>query len=357
MPSATAHGLPETPCLTADLPGIGGVIKQEPGDFEVEEIPAYEPCGRGEHLFLWIEKRDTGAEELVRHLARMLDVSASEIGTAGLKDRRAVTRQYVSVPAECVDRIGDVDTGHIRVLDWDFHANKLRRGHLRGNRFSILVRDVEDDALSRAEAVRDELARSGFPNYFGTQRFGDNGETLAIGLDLLRGNKTAGDLPRGRRRFLQRLALSAAQSALFNRTLAVRMTDGLLHRVLPGDVMQVRASGGLFNAEELPAEQQRFDERETVATGPMFGVKMRHATGEAGTRERCVLETAELTIDNFREFKRLIPGVRRPYLVYVDDLTIDPEPEGLRFRFTLPPGAYATVLLHEFCKADPSEET
>ena len=89
------------PLLTADLPGIGGVIKHVPEDFEVEEIPAYEPCGEGEHLFLWIEKRDVPAERLVEHVARALGIARQDVGVAGLKDRRAVTRQYVSAPARC----------------------------------------------------------------------------------------------------------------------------------------------------------------------------------------------------------------------------------------------------------------
>src|SRR3954453_8478003 len=97
------------PLLTVDLAGIGGKIKTNPEDFEVEEIPAYEPSGQGDFLYLWVQKRGVGAEYFVRQLARRLDVPAGEVGTAGLKDRHAITRQWVSVPAACEPRLAAVD--------------------------------------------------------------------------------------------------------------------------------------------------------------------------------------------------------------------------------------------------------
>ncbi|HZT79541.1 MAG TPA: tRNA pseudouridine(13) synthase TruD, partial [Gemmataceae bacterium] len=134
------------PLLTAKLPGIGGRIKVQPEDFEVEEIPAYEPSGQGDHLYLWVEKRDMGAEYFARQVARRLDVPAGEVGTAGLKDRRAVTRQMVSVPARAEPNLAQLDGEGIRVLRVSRHGNKLRPGHLRGNRFRVLVRDADPAA-------------------------------------------------------------------------------------------------------------------------------------------------------------------------------------------------------------------
>src|SRR5262245_42257325 len=104
------------PLLTADLPGIGGRIKTQPEDFAVEEVPAYAPCGQGEFLYLWVEKRGLGAEFFVRQVARRLDVPADEVGTAGLKDRHAVTRQMVSVPAAAEPRLAALDGDGIRLL-------------------------------------------------------------------------------------------------------------------------------------------------------------------------------------------------------------------------------------------------
>src|SRR5271155_993900 len=139
------------PLLTSDLPGIGGKIKFDPEDFEVEEIPAYEPSGQGDFLYLWIEKRDMGAEYFTRQIARRLDIPVGEIGTAGLKDRRAVTRQMISVPASVEGRLPQLEGDGIRVLRVGRHGNKLRPGHLHGNHFRITVRDL--DPAVRAQEV------------------------------------------------------------------------------------------------------------------------------------------------------------------------------------------------------------
>src|SRR3990172_1451840 len=189
--ASAEDGAQSPPYLTADLPGIGGLLKECSQDFDVEEIPAYLPAGEGEHLFLWIEKEDISAEQLTRHVASTLGVSGREIGVAGLKDRRAVTRQYISVPTRFEDRTDALGTDRIRVLEARRHRNKLRTGHLKGNRFSILVRAVEPQADSRATEIGRRIERVGFPNYFGSQRYGREGETLALGWQLLKGSKEA----------------------------------------------------------------------------------------------------------------------------------------------------------------------
>lgn len=345
----------ETPPLTATLPGIGGVLKHECEDFVVEEIPTYEPCGEGEHLFLWIEKRDVSAEQLTQHLARSLGLRPGDIGVAGLKDRRAVTRQYVSVPVRVEAGLSDVDTDRIHVLRAARHRNKLRTGHLKGNRFNVLARDVCDDALTRAMKITDAIDRLGFPNYYGLQRFGHDDETLILGRNLLAGDATPRDIPPKRRRFLLRLALSAVQSALFNEIVASRVRDGALHRVTRGDVMQVVASGGCFVVDDAPLEQQRFDTRETVATGPLFGPRMIAPSGAAAEREETVLARHDLTRAAFSSYSKLLPGARRAAVVWPEDLTVEESADGIRFRFTLPPGSYATVLLEEFMKSAPEQ--
>src|SRR5437879_10695412 len=144
----TFDPLAAPPLWTSDLPGTGGRIKGEPEDFEVEEIPAYPPSGQGEYLYLWIEKRGMGAEYFVRQLARRLDLPVGEVGAAGLKDRHAVTRQMVSVPARAEERLPRLDGDGIRVLRVSRHGNKLRAGHLHGNRFRVLVRDGDPAALA-----------------------------------------------------------------------------------------------------------------------------------------------------------------------------------------------------------------
>src|SRR5712692_2840601 len=174
------------PLLTGDLPGIGGRIKQLPDDFEVEEIPAYEPCGSGEYLYLWVEKRGMGADFFVRQVARRLGISPREVGTAGLKDRQAVTRQMVSVPDVGSERLAPLEGEGIRLLRVSRHGNKLKPGHLHGNRFRILIRDVAAAVGERLQPLLARLQARGFANYYGPQRFGREGETVQLGLSLLR---------------------------------------------------------------------------------------------------------------------------------------------------------------------------
>lgn len=282
----------------------------------------------------------------------MLNLSWGDIGVAGLKDRVAITQQYVSIPARCLDDLGKLETESIRILRSALHGNKLRTGHLKGNRFSILVRDVADGCAEQVEQIADQITRFGFPSYYGKQRFGHDGETLDLGFDLLRGNKKPYDIPRSRRRFLLRFALSAMQSFLFNHALSQRLADGLLQTVLPGDVMQVRETGGIFVVEDVECEQLRSDAREIAITGPMFGIKMRKPSDDVLKRELNVLSSQQLTLDQFRPFKKLMPGTRRQYAVYADEFRFESEPEGIRFHFTLPSGAYATTLLREFMKTE-----
>jgi len=335
------------PFLTADLPGVGGRIKVQPADFQVEEIPAYEPVGTGDHLYVWIEKTDLGAEYFVRQVSRRLGIANGEVGTAGLKDRRAVTRQWVSVPATCEPAVAQLNGDGIRVLRVSRHTNKLKPGHLRGNRFRILIRDA--NLAVNPEPILDRIRSEGLPNSYGPQRFGRDGETAALGLSLLRGEPV-----KVRNPFLRKLALSAVQSLLFNDYLGRRMADGLLRTVLAGDVMAKWPAGGMFTVEDVPAEQDRFDRRETVTAGPMFGRKTFPAKSTAAEREETILTAAGLSRDSFAGFGKLVQGTRRHNLVYIDDLLATWEPEGLRLSFSLPSGSYATVLLREMIKTDPA---
>jgi tRNA pseudouridine13 synthase len=344
------------PLLTADLPGIGGRIKVAPEDFDVEEIPAYEPCGSGEFLYLWLEKRGLGAEHFTRQIAHRLGVAVGQVGTAGLKDRHAVTRQWVSVPVSAEVHLPRLEGDGIGILRVSRHGNKLRPGHLRGNRFRVVIREVarDVDVPNAVAAVLQRLREQGLPNFYGPQRFGHDGETLHLGLALLHDRppplSATGRRPNLRHPFLRKLALSAVQSALFNQYLSRRMTDGLLRRVLAGDVMAKWPLGGMFTAQDVAAEQARLDRREIVSAGPMFGKKTFPAQLEAAAREEKLLAEADISPASFGRFGKLVLGSRRHNLVYLDDLRAELQLEKLQLTFTLPAGSYATVLLREFMK-------
>ncbi|HEY0982364.1 tRNA pseudouridine(13) synthase TruD [Schlesneria sp.] len=348
MPKASNN----LPYFTADLPGIGGEIKVEPEDFVVEEIPAYEPGGEGQHLFLWLQKRDIPHDQLIRRLAGTLAVSPNDIGFAGIKDRRAVARQYVSVPISCQERVGDLNSDQITVLQATPHVNKLKTGHLRGNRFTIVIRNAAENALAVAESVVQRLSQFGFPNYYGDQRFGHDGETLKLGLDLLTGVKKPQEIPYSKRKFLLRLALSAVQSDLFNQALSQRLQEGLLHTVLEGDILEVTQSGGKFVSEDVTQEQARLDAGEVTVTGPMFGVKMLSPHGVTLERETKLLAESGLTLDLFQKYSQLLSGARRSFVARPAELETAQVSEGIQLKFNLPSGVYATTLLRELMKDD-----
>ncbi|QEG31853.1 tRNA pseudouridine synthase D [Gemmata obscuriglobus] len=343
------HPAMSPPLFTADLPGVGGRIRARDEDFEVEEVPSYEPSGSGDHLYLWVEKKGVAPEFFAQTIARKLGTHPGNVGTAGLKDRHAVTRQWVSVPRECEPRVGKLDGDGVRVLKTGLHANKLKPGHLRGNKFTILIRDA--DRSAPADAILDRIRTQGLPNYYGPQRFGRDGGTVDLGFQCL-----AGKAPRRIRPFLFRFALSAVQSLLFNDYLSRRMKDGLFRTVLDGDVMTKWPFGGMFVAQDVPAEQARFDARETVTAGPMFGKKTFPGAGVAAEREAVVLSDNKLSVASFAGFGKLVMGTRRQNIVYLDDLTSAWEADGLRLSFTLPAGSYATVLLAEVMKANIAED-
>jgi tRNA pseudouridine13 synthase len=260
----------------------------------------------------------------------------------------------VSVPERAEARLADLDGDGIRLLRVSRHANKLKPGHLHGNRFRILLRDAASD--DKLEPILNRIRQEGLPNFYGPQRFGKDGETVLLGLALLRHEpppvSAAGRKPNFKNPFLRKLALSAAQAALFNHYLARRLSDGLMRTVLPGDVMAKWPFGGMFVAQDVAREQARFDARETVPAGPIFGRKTFAARAAAAEREAAVLSDAGLSPTAFAGFGKLVQGTRRHNLVYIDDLTAAAEPDGVRLAFTLPAGSYATVLVREITKGN-----
>ncbi|HVU49341.1 MAG TPA: tRNA pseudouridine(13) synthase TruD [Polyangia bacterium] len=321
-----------------------------PDRFVVEELAAYEPAGAGEHTFLWIEKRGLTTMDAARRLARLLGVEARDVGYAGLKDRNAVTRQWVSVPRVDPERARLISEPDLAVLKAARHGNKLRTGHLRGNRFELVVTlAAGEEAALRARL--EALAAGGVPNRFGEQRFGAAGDNAAAGLAILRGER------RERDHRLRRLLLSAAQSAVFNRALELRAAQPAgLRTVRAGDVLQKVASGGLFITEDVAVDQARVDAGELAVTGPLPGGREKEPP--PGTAARALEDEAlagvGATREDFARAGRDLPGARRPFLV---PLTLgepavqpDPAPVGpgevaLRLRFSLPAGSYATVVV------------
>ncbi len=336
------------PYATPELPGTGGQIRAEPEDFEVEEVPAYEPCGEGPHLFLWVEKRGRNTRDVGRELAQALRVAERDVGAAGQKDRRALTRQLFSVPGRAPEDARDLAGEGWRVLSAVRHQNKLKVGHLKGNRFRIRVRGGGPQALDRARAVAQALEQRGLPNAFGPQRFGRDGLNAELGRALVKGDPA----PRARAdRFLRRLSISAYQSLLFNRVLAQRMLDGLLGAAVPGDLMKKVETGGLFVSRDAAVDAPRVAHFEITPTGPMFGHRMMEPEADALARERAVLSAEGLTLASFEKLKGDGEGTRRALRLPLK-LLVEAKPEALCLTFALEKGAYATAVLREVMKVD-----
>ncbi len=316
-------------------------IKVRPEDFVVDEIPLYEPSGEGGHTFVRIEKRMRSTEQVARDLARKLDVSPRDVGYAGRKDRVAVTRQWFSVPDCDPERVKGIELQDARVLDAVRHGHKLRTGHLQGNRFEIRVEGL-DAAQAQAAAVEGErIAREGFPNRFGDQRFGRAGDNAERGRDVLLGKRR----PRDRRE--ARFLVSALQAEVFNRVLAQRPLG--LAEVEPGDVAMRHESSGLFHVEDAEVDGERARNFEISATGPIFGTKMKEPLGSPRTREEQVLEAMGIgPLSSIRAPRGIrLRGTRRSLRVRPENFVFEREDDGVRLHFTLPSGSFATVLLEE----------
>ena len=322
-----------------------------PEHFVVEEIPAYPPSGEGTHTFLWIEKRGLSTFDAIARLAAAFQLPARDVGHAGMKDRHALTRQWLSLPGTVApEQAATYATPELSVLSAARHPHKLRIGHLRGNRFEVvLTGSASDDEVAALRARFDAAAAAGVPNRYGEQRFGAGKDNAAVGLALLRGERRERD----RRR--RGLMLSALQSAVFNRALELRAAEGPLDRVRMGDVLQKTMTGGLFVSTDPAVDQPRVDSGEVCTTGPLPGGREIEPPPDTAARalEDQAIVDAGATREDFARAGRDLPGARRPLLLKLTvadgAVTEDPgscaEARAVRLRFALPAGGYATVVV------------
>jgi tRNA pseudouridine13 synthase len=342
--------LPDWPYATPDRPALGAAFKVRDEDFVVDEVPAYEPCGEGDHLYIRIEKQGVTTMRAVRDLARALGVKPRNVGFAGMKDARGVCRQWISVEHREPESVERLELPRIRVVEVARHRNKLRTGHLKGNRFALKLRDTETGRIEELRETLRRLVADGAPNYYGPQRFGARGDNWEVGRALLDGDS---ELAAGLERRMLGLYVSAFQSYLFNQVVAARVEN--LGRLVKGDLAWKHENGAVFRVEDPVAEQPRADRFEISPTGPMFGHKMTRPSGRAAEFEDGLLEREGLTAD---ELPRSGPlkciGGRRPLRLKPEDASAstgsDEHGPFVELRFFLPAGGYATTLLREICK-------
>ena len=323
-------------------PGTVATLKEKLEDFRVNETLGFELEDSGQHLWLFVEKKDLTTDNVARDLAKIAGVKPSNVGYAGLKDRHAVTRQWFSVDlgGRANPRWEGLISPGCRVLEEKWHTKKLRRGALSGNEFDIRLRNLSgpmDDIDTRAEQIRS----TGTPNYFGEQRFGNEGRNVESAYRVLRGEQIV------RNRYRRGIYYSCARSLVFNQVVARRVVLGNWNRPITGDVMMLDGSRSRFLVTQLDDEiAERTRQMDVHPTGPLWGKGETMPAAEALALEAevtsefgdwCVgLENAGLTHD------------RRALRVAVRDFVHEPVGEhDLKVRFSLPPGAYATTVLRE----------
>ncbi len=393
------------------VPALGGVVKARPEDFLVDEMPLYEPSGSGEHLYLFVQKRGMAHSEMIELLCRHFGVGEESIGFGGMKDKIAITRQLVSIHLPGKPDPSSLPADEDFVVLWAArHGNKLRRGHLAGNRFSIRIRGIEPSKVIAIRSSLRQLERDGIPDYYGAQRFGYRRNTHRLGRHLLTGNwsglvdelvGTVSPFPEHQRpqrelaaagRWKESLPhwarndraerlvvaalgrgrtpeqairelpphtrsfwVSAFQSATFNRVLDRRIADGLFASIIEGDVAYKHQTRGQFvvTKEILAGEdlKARLDRFEISPSGPMHGSGMIEAGEPVATWEREATTSLGVPPELLSARSAHAEGTRRPLRVPVSNTEIesgvDEHGGYVRLAFDLPRGAYATVLLRE----------
>ncbi len=334
------------------------VFNSSARDFTVEEIPLYDFTGEGEHLVLQVRKKDMTTWEMLDILSNHMGIRRRDIGYAGLKDKHAMTIQYISVMAIHEEKLKAFSHDKIKILSTVRHNNKIRVGHLKGNRFKIRLKKVLGVQKDKLDSVLKWIKTNGVPNYFGNQRFGTDGNNWEDGKKLLDGTLKMRD--RKTREFL----MGSYQSYLFNKWLAKRMELNLLlekfteeeteqvmnlpkgslkgtkaqanfFKLVEGDVMMHYPYGRLFYVEDLATEAKRFESKDIAPAGLLPGKKTQLAQSTAGLLEAPFVEEMALN------------GARRYAWVQVTEITKNYVEEKAHYElsFVLPKGAYATNVL------------
>ncbi|MBT4530258.1 MAG: tRNA pseudouridine(13) synthase TruD [Phycisphaerae bacterium] len=378
---------------------IHGVLKSTPEDFVVDELPLYEPCGVGEHLYLQVTKTNMSHEYLIRNIAKRFGVKKRDIGCAGRKDLKAVTTQMLSLylPGKSVDVPNAIDGIKVRSFSW--HSNKLRLGHLLGNRFSICLREVDSSNFTLIEQRLKSLSETGLPNYFGPQRFGNNNDNHLHGqyfitqewqqlvdsmlsgkerhhkfakngeykkaldawqfgqpaqrniLEALIKDKSPEQACKTIPRTLVTLCVNAFQSAIFNEVLQQRVKTGSYNKFIEGDLVWNHEGGGrtfCISSEEVVSADilERSAQCKVSPSGPLWGAKMRLPSEEVLCNEKKVVETFGVTEEHLNAMKKFAQGARRPLCVPVKNTSVKADSDSILLQFDLPAGSYATVVIN-----------
>ena len=337
----------EPPLMDTALPVVDAAIGPAPEDFVVDEVPLYPQSGSGEHWYVRVEKRGYTTPAMVRAVTRAAGVDERDVGYAGLKDKHAVTRQWLSLPSKARAPTDWQLPDGISVVEHTRHSNKLRTGHLLGNRFRITLVTSDDAALEKAAPTAELLRTRGLYNYFGGQRFGRRGDGLGQALVWLREGAKLHGLPR----FLSKLYPSVIQAEVFNRYFSARRELGL-QTLIVGEVVRLDGAGAMFSVEDVLREQPRLTSGDVHLTGPIFGPKARATSADAAALESKLIAELGLSADALDKLARAAPGTRRDLIAKIENLELRWAGVGrLEVEFSLPSGSYATEVIRQFTRS------
>jgi len=320
-----------------------GDLRHLIADFQVTEILGFEPSGQGEHLFLYIEKQDLNSQDIVQLLSKFTGVHQKNIGLAGLKDKRAITRQFFSILTTGMKTVDwtDFNSDQVQILSSSPHLKKCRRGVLKANQFKIVVRHIKGDK-TQIEQKFQLIKQQGFPNYFTAQRFGIQGR------NLIRADQLFSEKPPRFKRQQKSFVYSAARSWIFNLILSERIKDHSWNQVKAGDLMNLAGTNQLFESDiKDPALTQRLIDFDIHPTGLLMGKEHKGRVSKADTE---ILENKVL--EPFKHWQQglIKEGVeiqRRPLRAVANDLEWVWQEDSLILTFELGKGSYATALLRE----------
>lgn len=336
------------------------VFKQTKDDFVVTEVPLYEFSTQGEHLILQIRKKDLSTWDMIEILAKHLNCSSREFGYAGLKDKNAMTIQYISIHKKFEKALLNFEKKNIKILNKTYHNNKIKIGHLKGNKFFIRLKRVNLIDYKKIEQILGQLSTFGMPNYFGYQRFGINGDNYLKGKQIVEG------ILKEKKRNLRQMYINAYQSYLFNNWLSKRIEISKLitnfeakdifekislpldevkdikkqihpFKILKGDLFSHYPFGKIFSIENLEEEAQKFYERDRVPTGLLNGRRVKNSENLAYEIEK----NFQVSINE--------NGARRFAWVFPTQIESNykEDKNWLELQFYLPKGSYATEFIAE----------
>lgn len=315
-----------------------GIIKALESDFCVTEELGYEPDGKGEHLFLLIEKRGLNTAAVAKMIAIWANVPVRDVSYAGLKDRYGITQQTFSVqlPGVSSPELLTLETEQLKVISAIRNSKKLRRGALKGNKFSLVIRELKSDQPLVKRLT--DVASEGVPNYFGEQRFGHDGKNIDAAIELFGGKKV-------KNRDKRSIYLSAARSLIFNQVVSERIARGLHLSPMLGDAFILNGSKAGFTPDLIDEEIiNRFATQDIVLSGPMAG-KGNKVHSEALAFESAVIEPYEVIMKGL--IQHGLKHERRALLLVPTNMEWYFNDDGLNISFSLPAGSYATSVMRE----------